>query len=325
MTGLLGILFPAMAGLAFPFAAGIVQLGCLVEAIRIARASDPRFRLAIHASHAALVASVIHTVFSLGYPGSTILYFSPPALLCMAHLLGTRPTVFWTLPWTAMIVASELVPIPNSIDPSSGEKIVIEIGMLFAAVAFAVSLRRAYDHKAAELQVLATTDPLTGLANRRQFAASMADAVARARRFGRHGAILFIDIDGVKRVNDRHGHRVGDALILEVAHRLENQVRSIDLAARIGGDEFVILMSEFENPKAPAFFTQKLIQLLRFTPDDEVLPIEASASIGIAGFPDLDSDPERLLALADEAMYAAKQAGGDCIYRATEDGAAPLD
>ena len=146
-------------------------------------------------------------------------------------------------------------------------------------------------------------------------------ALGRAQRFGRSGALVFLDLDGLKRVNDEHGHEAGDELLRQIAARIRRLTRGMDIAARLGGDEFVMLLSEYEDPKGAEIFSRKLLAAIRapFSIGGESLA--PSASIGIAEFPAVASDAEALLARADQAMYAAKHAGGARIYRASASGA----
>ena len=153
---------------------------------------------------------------------------------------------------------------------------------------------------------LATHDGLTGLPNRFAFIEHLQRAVASAVRHARTGAILFLDLDGFKRVNDTLGHAAGDQCLVAVARRLVRRVRSSDLVARLGGDEFVVLLPEARDELAAAAVARKLLdevaQPFVFGGSERWL----RASIGISLFPRDTVDPELLMHHADAAMYRAK-------------------
>lgn len=211
----------------------------------------------------------------------------------------------------AFTVSGPDLPVPPLVS------FVVRFVTLGTILAFAVSFRWAHDQQAALLEYRATTDPLTGLANRHEFEHALAGALARATRFGRRGAVVFIDMDGMKSINDTLGHEVGDALLKEIAARIRSQTREVDTPARLGGDEFVVLMSEFDDAKGAEILGRKLSAVLAQPWTSEGRRIEPLASIGIAEFPELSGDPRELLRLADAAMYAAKRSEATriCAYR----------
>ena len=161
------------------------------------------------------------------------------------------------------------------------------------------------------LNAMSRHDALTGLANRTLLAERTSQALAAARREAHHAAVIFLDLDGFKPVNDEYGHAVGDALLVEVAARLRGGVRASDTVARLGGDEFVVLLAGVvESPQALA-----LAEKLRADVARPCLlagqALQVTASVGVALFPDHGADAEQLFRRADEAMYAAKQAGAN--------------
>ncbi|MES2683563.1 MAG: EAL domain-containing protein [Pseudomonadota bacterium] len=161
----------------------------------------------------------------------------------------------------------------------------------------------------ARLQHLAHYDPLTGLANRFLMQDRLMQAIHRGRRNGVRVAVLFIDLDHFKRINDSFGHATGDLVLKEVAKRIKTNVRSDDTASRLGGDEFVVIVERFEDRTQVIALTEKLRVALA-TPlvlGGQVFHL--GASIGIALFPDNGSDAEQLLQGADTAMYEAKASG----------------
>ena len=168
-----------------------------------------------------------------------------------------------------------------------------------------ISARRAAEER---IQYLATHDELTGLINRTMFGQLLAHAVEKRRRYGRHFAVLFLDLDRFKIVNDSLGHEGGDQLLCEIARRLRTCIRSSDVVARFGGDEFVLLVELPDRDAAVAVARTLLSAVLKPV---ELLGQECrvTASIGVALCPDHGDDATSLLKNADLAMYLAKEEG----------------
>jgi diguanylate cyclase (GGDEF)-like protein len=162
------------------------------------------------------------------------------------------------------------------------------------------------DEGARRLFYLATHDGLTGLANRWLLEERLAHAVARSRRGTGRGALLFIDLDHFKAVNDRHGHEIGDRLLVLVAERLTRSVRASDTVARWGGDEFVVLLEGVENRDLAHAKGRELVQRVAEPCDalQHVAPLRAS--VGVALFPCDGTDAAALMIQADRRMYRAK-------------------
>lgn len=157
------------------------------------------------------------------------------------------------------------------------------------------------------LEQLADTDPLTGLLNRRGLIRRLGERLAEAQRHNDQGVVLFVDMDGLKRINDRHGHAAGDAAIRMVGEGLANGVRTHDAVGRIGGDEFAVVMSRIghERGLAAAARIGRAIGRLTLVHEGEAVPL--SVSIGLAPFSGGET-PEALLDCADGAMYREKRA-----------------
>ena len=164
-------------------------------------------------------------------------------------------------------------------------------------------------HDARRLEFLAHHDTLTGLPNRAMFADRAREAVAHARRHDKTAAFLFLDMDNFKEVNDGLGHEAGDALLKVMAARLRASVRGDDFVARIGGDEFCVLLQDIAEPREAAAVAQKLLQELSRPIHLGEHEVTSGASIGIACVPQDGDDVGTLLRLADHAMYRAKQLG----------------
>jgi diguanylate cyclase (GGDEF)-like protein len=162
---------------------------------------------------------------------------------------------------------------------------------------------------AGALSVSAHVDALTGVSNRRGLRAHAPLAVAAARHSGRSLALLFIDLDHFKQVNDRQGHHAGDELLREVAQRLRGCVRGSDLIARQGGDEFVVVLSDMQRMQDAGLVAQKIVDALTQPFHPTATPVTVGCSIGVALLSDACADFDALMRAADTAMYAAKHAG----------------
>src|SRR3954469_13455823 len=164
-------------------------------------------------------------------------------------------------------------------------------------------------HDARRLEFLAHHDTLTGLPNRAMFSERAREAVAHARRHQKTSALLFIDLDNFKAMNDTLGHDVGDALLKIISSRLRASVRGDDFIARIGGDEFCVLLQDIADPREAASVAQKLLHELNKPYRIGEHQVSSGASIGIACVPQDGDDVATLLRLADLAMYRAKELG----------------
>jgi diguanylate cyclase (GGDEF)-like protein/PAS domain S-box-containing protein len=159
------------------------------------------------------------------------------------------------------------------------------------------------------LQFVVSHDPLTGLPNRTIFGQRLGQALAQAARYDHKVALLFIDLDRFKVVNDTMGHEAGDRLLREVAERLRDSLREGDTVGRHGGDEFVVLIEQYESAMQVAGVAQKIIDQAGEPYFFDGHEFHVSASIGIATYPNDGQDGETLLKNADSAMYRAKEAG----------------
>lgn len=169
-----------------------------------------------------------------------------------------------------------------------------------------ISERKAHEE---QMRHAAQHDPLTGLANRALFQERLEQAIASADRKTTRLAVMFIDLDRFKPINDQHGHEVGDQLLQQVAHRLNDCVRRADTVARLGGDEFVILLADTGPREGVIRVTQKCLDALSANFQVGPLSLSIGASIGIALYPEHGDQPDLLLAHADAAMYEAKRRG----------------
>lgn len=167
------------------------------------------------------------------------------------------------------------------------------------------------ERKAAEKRIsfLAHYDVLTSLPNRALLADRLQQAMAQSQRRDRSLAVVYLDLDGFKAVNDLHGHDVGDKLLIAVAQRMKSVLRDADTLARIGGDEFVAVLADLEQPEDCDTVLDRLLQAAAEPVTVGAAQLQVSASIGVTIYPQDAGDADLLLRHADQAMYVAKQAG----------------
>lgn len=167
------------------------------------------------------------------------------------------------------------------------------------------------DRKRAEKKIahLAHYDYLTDLPNRALFLDVLNHSISLAKRNKYKAAVLFLDLDGFKKINDAHGHDAGDLLLKEVARRLKATIRESDAVARVGGDEFIIVLDNISSKENAALVANKINVALLVPFAINGQPSHVGGSIGISMFPKDSRDPEQLIKQADEAMYLAKQSG----------------
>lgn len=169
-----------------------------------------------------------------------------------------------------------------------------------------------YHYLRKQLQELATHDPLTGLANRRLLLERIEFAISEAKRHQQKFALLSLDLDRFKEINDKFGHAYGDKVLTEMGHRLAHSLREVDTVSRVGGDEFAILVSEVKDEASLLVVIRKLLtQLRKPFKLNSTEEIEMSGSIGGAIYPQDGTDPLDLLNKSDLAMYAVKSTGRD--------------
>jgi diguanylate cyclase (GGDEF)-like protein/PAS domain S-box-containing protein len=191
---------------------------------------------------------------------------------------------------------------------------------IYNAFARDVTERKNFEEK---LKYLSYHDSLTGLPNRQLFYDRLNNVLSLAHRKNYNIALLFLDLDGFKAVNDNYGHDLGDELLKEIARRLSTHTRSMDTVARLGGDEFILLLPDIGNRENAASVAEKIIDSLK-RPFDALKGTKIGGSIGISMYPDHGESCDMLVQLADSAMYEAKKAGrnryffADRVYSETE-------
>lgn len=177
-----------------------------------------------------------------------------------------------------------------------------EVGLLAQRAKQLIGIRQSIDRLRSEADI----DPLTGLANRRRFRTALAREVERFRRYGTPCALLLLDIDYMKSINDEHGHPFGDVVIRHIAHRLTQVSRDTDTAARLGGEEFALLLAGIDADKAE-LAAQRLLSILSGELIEGVRRV--TVSIGLAGCPAHANSERTLYAASDAALYVAKNQG----------------
>ncbi len=322
-VGLVVVAVPIVLGHPTLVLAGLAIIAALAYSIRTIEHPDV-YRRASHLVYGTSLAAIAYAVWGLGIATPITVYMPAAILLAAAHILGRRAALFWAVPAVAMILAGVYWPSPKEHAVSPHVTAAVRSVALLTILALGLAFREVHDRQAAALLRGAATDALTGLANRRELSRALHGALLRARRYGRTGALVFVDIDGLKAVNDRLGHAAGDELIRVVGARIASHTRQVDTAARIGGDEFVVLLDEIDDAKAAEVVAQKMLSLISMPLPIAGEDVAPTASIGVAVFPDAAGAPDAVMRLADDAMYEAKRGGGGRIYWVDGEGLRPL-
>ena len=179
------------------------------------------------------------------------------------------------------------------------------------------SIRYAVENarRRARLELMARRDPLTGLHNRASIIERVRQAAFRARKTDRSMALMMLDLDGFKAVNDTRGHAVGDELLILVAERLKGTLRDYDVVGRLGGDEFVAVVEDLADAKEADFVAERLVEAIRPPYELSTAIPPVTASVGYVSFPGSIEEPAELLEAADQAMYTAKRQGKAKAHR----------
>jgi diguanylate cyclase (GGDEF)-like protein len=191
----------------------------------------------------------------------------------------------------------------------AGMASILSCAMLLAFLRSHDRQRRAFDEGRRAIEHMALHDSLTALPNRFLMLGHLEQAISLALRHDMKVAVLFLDLDGFKPINDRLGHPAGDIVLQEVARRLQTCVRDCDTASRYGGDEFVILLTEIWGEENAALVADKVLEAIRQPIQIGAESVQVGTSIGIAIFPEHGKDADTLIEKADQAMYVAKQNG----------------
>ena len=232
------------------------------------------------------------------------------AFLCVAYLMARKLQTLISQPIIHLAETMKAVSLTKDFSVQVAKSTDDEIGSLFDSFNLMLVELKERDELLCErqerLRQLAHFDNLTLLPNRLLFHDRLEQALLHAERRRQQMAIMFIDLDGFKEINDTHGHRVGDLVLIQVAIRLRNVVRGCDTVARMGGDEFTVFLQDIHGPGNAGVIAQKIVTELALPYDAHGKELFSSASIGIAMYPDDGETSDELLRRADMAMYHAK-------------------
>jgi diguanylate cyclase (GGDEF)-like protein len=324
--GLIGLVVVFLAGFMAGVTHGVAELTLASLVIMIFMAGGLALgsvhggryiRPVTHLAMGSILLGIFLTAIAVGESSEISVIFPMLVILVITYVLGIRAALCWTL---AAIVGAGITVFAIDLPSASSAQHTTASGLfvlralaLGATFVFAAVERRVVDRQSVELEFLARHDSLTGLINRHAFEERLEGALARCRRYGRRAALLAIDLDGFKPVNDVHGHAIGDELLRRLAARIAAMTRETDTACRMGGDEFVLLVEDVTQEKHVEAQATRLLASLMRPIELAGSAIEVAASIGIAIFPASGEDSESLMRSADRAMYEAKSKGGAAV------------
>lgn len=275
-------------------------------------------------------------LYSFGFYGNGLAWTIVACAVAAVFLNLRALVVFAMLLWTAILAIGMLyIRKVLTLPIDGGSYIHLYLGwmpiFISAVVLMAIVTTVVFGYRHAIERLLSTTmaqrdiihhqashDPLTGLPNKTLVDDRLAMACERATRDNTLAALLFIDLDGFKGVNDSKGHEAGDRVLVEVARRLEAGLRKVDTAARLGGDEFLVVLDGIGSRADADTVAAKLIELIAQPIDVGAETVHIGASIGIAVFPADTRNVSDLVRLADGAMYGVKRAGKNGYRRALD-------
>jgi len=255
-----------------------------------------------------------------GIKDQSLTFLCIPTLVWAAFRFGQREAATVSFLFSAMAVWGTFAGSGPFASSSPNQSLLLlqvymaVITVTALALAAVVSERKRFEM---ELVYLVDHDPLTELASRRRFHHELERYLAESKRYGTQGALLYIDLDGFKSVNDTFGHQTGDTFLTDLSLVLKGRLRDTDVLARMGGDEFAVILPHTDGSSAQVLAAQ-LLDVIRHCPVPlGAVPFSISASIGIALFPEHGLTGDELLAHADAAMYEAKAKGRNHsrIYR----------
>jgi diguanylate cyclase (GGDEF)-like protein len=232
--------------------------------------------------------------------GGDAFWLCLPAVLLVSAMSRSRAGALIS---AATVTAATALPLAGWLNVASLPSPLLTLLVVAASVAVLQAVRERQEREREALRNVALSDPLTGIANRRLLLSRVDYELARHTRARQKFALVMLDLDGFKLLNDRFGHAAGDELLCDVADSLTHAMRAQDTVARIGGDEFCVLAPETDHPH-----TLPLAKRIASTVADATAGIETlSASVGIAVFPDDGVNAAALLQAADERLLAAKR------------------
>jgi len=333
--GLIGLVIVAMITCVAAFtidallvaAGAAAMLTTIAITLSLSFVREARFtRLFAHVGVGAMLAGIFATSIHTGQVAHTSAIFPIVLILVTCYVLGVRAAVGWTLVAIGGVAFETFTTEVEAMGSTTAEAARVGIfgirSIAFLGVmALAAVERRFADTKTEQLEFLARHDDLTGLCNRRAFEERASEALARASRHERNLAVLVIDLDGFKSINDVYGHAAGDEVLRAVGERIARLTRSTDSAGRAGGDEFMVLLEDVHEEKDVVLYAERLVSAICAPIRIGANELHVGASIGIAIAPAAGDEPEQLTRSADIAMFAAKNAGGSRVH--VFEGAAP--
>jgi diguanylate cyclase (GGDEF)-like protein len=331
-AGMLAVLLVANFDLVLPHAIDRVALNLIVGAAGLSVAGILLFPWRRYHRNLFLVAILdglcliaLAVYFSGGWVSPFFPFYFFVVVFCAIYFPPLTTTLLVSL--TVLVSLSPQLYAPDA--PRLIEHVVVQVPtyMALAFVSWYMArevgrrehLRGEYERRLQEMRDLkdrfqreASTDRLTNLPDRAHFQARLRDEIERARRRNEQSTVNFLDVDDFKRINDEHGHRIGDECLKLVAEVLRSSVRETDAVARQGGDEFTVLLAGTPLPEAEQFFGRFRGEVAEYS--ERELGFRLSLSAGAASFPSDAGDPDGLLEAADTAMYRAKRRGKDQLY-----------
>ena len=243
--------------------------------------------------------------------GGEAFWFCLPAAVLASSSARTRTDAIFA---ASAVVGVTALPLIGWLNTAPIQSPLLSLLIVAMTVTLSIAVRERLEHERDALRSVALSDPLTGIANRRLLLSRADYEIARHQRTGHSFALVILDLDGFKLLNDRFGHPAGDELLCDVAAALTHTMRAQDTVARLGGDEFCVLAPETDGPR-----TVPLARRIAETVAEATAGVEAlSASVGVAVFPEDGGSATALLQAADERLLLAKRerAGGRGARRA---------
>ena len=253
-------------------------------------------------------------MFGSALPPYSLTFLCLPLLLWPAFRFGPRESASAAVVLGGFAIASTLRGAASAGRASPNESLMLAQAFMGVTTLTAIAVGAVVAERKrleARLVQLADYDSLTGVLGSRRFLEELGHHLTEARRYGTEGALLFLDLDDFKSINDGLGHRAGDNVLSEVAALLRGRLRESDLLGRLGGDEFAVLLLHADRDQAEAVAGQLLGAIRAHEVRVDGKSVHTTASIGIALIPEHASGAEELLACADTAMYRAKDVGRD--------------
>ena len=266
-------------------------------------------------------------------PVTTAAIMLYPIIIFLASLRMDKKLIVWATFFSIICMDGLYLYFYKSFDPVISEKIVSAdiLGQLYRTVYLALAGVLMYQVPSMMLRILKTQehltqesldnkqiaqqDALTGVYNRLYFDQHLKNSIELAEKFKYKIALFFIDLDGFKLLNDTLGHDAGDFILKAVASDLNQTIRDTDIVARIGGDEFVVVMSPLGNESKKKDFVPRLLEVIGQTRTFKNKEIKVGSSIGVAIYPDDASTADHLMKCADEAMYSVKKSGRNDVIK----------